>query len=220
MRAWLPCQQYRKQCAAKVCNDARAPWRPRARYHARMTRPRYIALLRGINVGRAKRIAMADLCRLFDALGYTGVKSILNSGNVIFDANGADTANVAEAIEQALVLRLGVAARVFVLDQAQLTAIVADNPLLSQASDHARLFAFVLASEKQRHLVAALCEREWHPEALALGRHAAYVWCPAGVSDSAAALALGRQLGDGTTSRNWNTLMRLHVLCSDGACLS
>jgi uncharacterized protein (DUF1697 family) len=174
---------------------------------------RYIALLRGINVGRAKRIAMADLCRMFSELGYTSVKSVLNSGNVVFDAGGLTTADAATAIEEALVLRLGVGAKVFVLDHLELADIVADNSLLAQASDPARLHTFLLREEAQRALVTELCAREWGTESLALGRRAAYVWCPEGMLDSAAATALGKQLGDGTTSRNWNTIMRLHGLC-------
>ena len=181
---------------------------------------RHIALLRGINVGRAKRIAMADLCRMFSELGYTSVKSVLNSGNVVFDAGGMKTADAAVAIEEALVLRLGVGAKVFVLDHLELADIVADNPLLDQAADPARLYTFLLTGEEQRALVTELCAREWGVESLALGRRAAYVWCPEGMLDSAAATALGKQLGDGTTSRNWNTIMRLHGLCSNGACLS
>lgn len=180
----------------------------------------YIALLRGINVGRAKRIAMADLCRMFGELGYTRVKSVLNSGNVVFDAGGMGTAEAAGAIEEALVLRLGVGAKVFVLDRAELDGIVADNPLVPLATDPARLYTFLLSDGEGRALVEGLCAREWGAESLALGRRAAYVWCPEGMLDSAAAAALGKQLGDGTTSRNWNTIMRLHKLCSDGACLS
>ena len=182
-----------------------------------MTSQRYIALLRGVNVGRAKRIAMADLRKLVESLGYTGVRSLLNSGNVIFDADVASS-QAAEAIEEAMVLRLGVAARVFVLERQELADIIDDNPLLDLADDHARLFAFLLTGDTQRSTAACLCERGWEPEALALGRHAAYVWCPEGVIDSAAAAALGKGLGDGTTSRNWHTMTKLHGLCSDGAC--
>lgn len=181
---------------------------------ARMTSQRYIALLRGVNVGRAKRIAMADLRKLVESLGYTGVRSLLNSGNVVFDA-AVTPEQAAAAIDDALVLRLGVAARVFVLDHEAICEIIDDNPLLELADDHARLFAFFLAGEAQHAAVACLCDRDWQPEALALGRRAAYVWCPEGVLDSAAAAALGRQLGDNATSRNWHTMTKLHVLCSD-----
>lgn len=182
-----------------------------------MTSQRYIALLRGVNVGRAKRIAMADLRKLVESLGYTGVRSLLNSGNVIFDAD-VPSAQAAQAIEEAMILRLGVGAHVFVLERRELAEIVEDNPLLDLANDHARLFAFVLAGEAQREVAANLCGQDWQPEAVALGRRAAYVWCPEGMLDSAAAAALGKQLGDGTTSRNWRTITRLHGLCSHPAC--
>lgn len=181
-----------------------------------MTSQRYIALLRGVNVGRAKRIAMADLRKLVESLGYTDVRSLLNSGNVVF--NAAVTADeAAAAIDDALVLRLGIVARVFVLDQEAICAIIDDNPLLELADDHARLFAFFLAGDTERAAAACLCGQDWAPEMLALGRHAAYVWCPEGMLDSAAAEALGKQLGDATTARNWNTMKKLHGLCSDGA---
>ena len=47
---------------------------------------RHVALLRGINVGKAKRLAMADLRAVFETLGYTAVRTHLQSGNVVFDA--------------------------------------------------------------------------------------------------------------------------------------
>ena len=190
---------------------------PVARYHAGMTSQRYIALLRGVNVGRAKRIAMADLRKLVEGLGYTGVRSLLNSGNVIFDAS-VPAALAAQAIEEAMVLRLGVGARVFVLERQEFAEIVDDNPLVDLADDHARLFAFLLSGDAEREVASVLCGQDWQPEALAVGRRAAYVWCPAGVLDSAAAAALGKQLGDGTTSRNWRTITKLQGLCNHPAC--
>lgn len=181
-----------------------------------MTCHRYIALLRGVNVGRAKRIAMADLRKLVESLGYTGVRSLLNSGNIIFDA-AVPPVDAAQAIEEAMILRLGVGARVFVIARQELAEIIDDNPLLHLADDHARLFAFMLAGEPQRVLAADLCGRVWDPEAVAIGRRAAYVWCPQGVLDSAAAAAFGKHLGDGATSRNWNTMTKLHGLCHHSA---
>lgn len=180
-----------------------------------MTSQCYIAFLRGINVGRAKRIAMADLRVLVEGLGYTGVRSVLNSGNVVFRAAGTSAAAVAEAIEEALVLKLGVAARVFVLEQGELNAVINGNPLLGVATDHSRLIVFLLGGSAQREKLAALDSRDWGCEQLALGERAAYVWCPEGMLDSAAATSLGKLLGDGSTSRNWSTLMKLQALCSE-----
>jgi len=175
----------------------------------------YIAFLRGINVGRAKRIAMADLRTLVEGVGYTGVRSLLNSGNLVFRAEGVTAQEAAAAIEEALVLRLGVAARVFVLGREELGALIDGNPLLDVATDHARLIVFLLGAAVQRDKLAALDSRDWGCERLALGERAAYVWCPEGMLLSAAATSLGRLLGDGTTSRNWNTLLKLQALCDD-----
>ncbi len=181
-----------------------------------MTSHRHVALLRGVNVGRAKRVAMADLRALVESLGYTGVRSLLNSGNVVFDA-AVPPIDAAQAIEEAMAQRLGVSARVFVFACHDVDQIIDDNPLLHLATDHARLFAFLLAGESQRALAADLCRQDWAPETVALGRHAVYVWCPQGLLDSAVAAALGKRLGDGATSRNWNTMTKLHGLCHDGS---
>jgi uncharacterized protein (DUF1697 family) len=180
-----------------------------------MTSTCYIALLRGINVGRAKRVAMADLRKVMTTdLGYADVRSVLNSGNVVFNAAPLDPAAAAAAIEETLVLKLGVAARVVVLTSEELVTIIEENPLLSVATDPSRLLAFILADPAMRAAVEPLCELDWGAGALALGQRAVYVWCPAGVLDSAAAATLGKQLGDATTSRNWATLSKLHALCA------
>jgi uncharacterized protein (DUF1697 family) len=184
-----------------------------------MTSKRYVALLRGVNVGRAKRVAMADLRKLVGELGYDEVRSVLNSGNLVFSGPARPQDDVASEIEEALVLKLGVAARVLVLDAAEVASVIDGNPLLDRAGDHARLVAFILSrphtSPEARQAIEALCGQDWHPGAAALGERAAYVWCPDGILDSAAAAALVKQLGDATTSRNWATLLKLHALCAE-----
>ena len=84
---------------------------------------RYIALLRGINVGRANRVAMADLRTLVVQLGYTGVRTLLNSGNVIFDASATDPSEISARLEHALHARLNVSVQVIVLTSAELKEI-------------------------------------------------------------------------------------------------
>jgi uncharacterized protein (DUF1697 family) len=160
---------------------------------------------------------MADLCKLVSSLGFSDVRSVLNSGNVVFSGPPTAPARVAAAIEELLVLRLGVGARVIVLDHDELSAIIEDNPLLGQATDQSRLLAFVFADPALRDQLEPLCRQDWQPGAFAVGRFAAYVWCPDGVLDSAAAAAVGKVLGDKTTSRNWKTVCKLHALCTEAA---
>src|SRR5436190_7614221 len=99
---------------------------------------RQVALLRGINVGRAKRVAMADLRALIEGLGYGDVRTLLNSGNVVFTAPRAAPDNAAARIEKALATDLGVSARVTVLTAQELAEAVAANPLLEVADDFSR----------------------------------------------------------------------------------
>jgi uncharacterized protein (DUF1697 family) len=175
---------------------------------------RCIALLRGINVGRAKRVAMADLRRLVGELGCTDVRTLLNSGNLVFDAPPKARAGMAARIQDAMVVKLGVVARVMLLGSDQLDRIVAANPLLPVATDPARLLVFVFSDPDAPALLAPLAGIDWGPEVLALGEHAAYLWCPDGVMESKAMAAMGKLLGDGLTSRNWNTVLKLQALCA------
>jgi uncharacterized protein (DUF1697 family) len=172
----------------------------------------HVALLRGINVGRAKRVAMADLRALIEALGYRDVRTLLNSGNVVFTAAGAAPRDAAARIQEALAARLGVSSRVTVLTAAELAAAVTANPLLEVADNPSRLLVAVLANVADRRRLAPLAKQSWDPEVLALGARVAYLWCPAGLLASQLAEAVGRVLGDSVTTRNWATMTKLHAL--------
>lgn len=179
---------------------------------------RCVALLRGINVGTAKRIAMADLRALMSGLGYGDVRTLLNSGNVVFSA-GAGAGTVREAgarIEKAIAAELGVSTRVVVLKGRDLAAAVRDNPLADVATDPSRL---VLQAATDRKLLARLkplLEQAWTPEAIALGPHVAYLWCANGISDSRLGAAAGRLQGEDGTARNLATMTKLVALLENG----
>jgi uncharacterized protein (DUF1697 family) len=172
----------------------------------------HIALLRGINVGRAKRVAMADLRALVSDLGYGEVRSLLNSGNVIFTTTAATGVKAAARIEEALASKLEVASRVTVVTAAELGGIVADNPLLSVANDHSRLLVAVLSDPKDQAKLVPLLELDWDPDSLAVSSRAAYMWCAGGILESRLAQAVGRALGSAATTRNWATILKLHEL--------
>ncbi|MGZ4199720.1 MAG: DUF1697 domain-containing protein [Thermoleophilia bacterium] len=176
---------------------------------------RQVALLRGVNVGQAKRVAMADLRALVEGLGYGDVRTLLNSGNVVYSAPGVAPAVAAARIEEALGARLGVSARVVALSAAELAAAVADDPLSAVADNPSRLLVAVLADPASRQVLEPLLEQDWAPEAFALGAHVAYLWCPEGVIASRLSETVNRLLGDGVTSRNWTTMTKLHALAQD-----
>jgi uncharacterized protein (DUF1697 family) len=174
----------------------------------------HVALLRGINVGRAKRVAMADLRALVEGLGYTDARTLLNSGNVVFTARGTAGASAGARIEKALVKELGVPARTIVLTAGELAVAVAANPLLAIADDPSRLLVAFLAEAADRARLQPLVKDKWGREAIALGTRVAYLWCADGILTSPVATAVGRAVGDRVTSRNWTTVLKLHRMAS------
>lgn len=174
-----------------------------------------VALIRGINVGRAKRVAMADLRALLQELGFGDVGTLLNSGNAVFTCTRGTAAAAAKQIEKGLASRIGVPARVLVLDADDLDAVIEENPLVGVASDPTRLFAAVFMDSDARARVAPLARQKWGAERLAVGSKAAYLWCPGGLAESPLTEAVNRALKDSVTVRNWATMSRLHTATAD-----
>lgn len=171
---------------------------------------RQVALIRGINVGRAKRIAMADLRALVEGLGYRDVRTLLNSGNVVFTTR-ASTAIAAKRIEQAMEKQLGVSARVFVLTAQELEQIVKENSLADRADNPSRLLVAVFGAAADRSRLKAMEKADRGNDALAVGARAAYLWCPNGILESRFIEDVMRLLGDAATTRNWATVLKLQA---------
>src|SRR5262249_47178744 len=169
-------------------------------------------LLRGVNVGKARRIAMADLRSLFEGLGYGDVHTLLASGNVVFTVPGSERGDPALRVQEAMERRLKVSARVRVLTAAELDAAVADNPLLKVAKDPSRFLLTFFTDRADRNRLLPLTRQAWKPEALALGARVAYLWCHGGILDSPLNKAVSRELGEAGTSRNWATVLKLASL--------
>lgn len=173
---------------------------------------RYVALLRGINVGKAKRVAMADLRALLQGLGCTDVRTLLNSGNAVFSAPAQPPAALARRIEAALLATLGVQAAVVVKTAADLAAVVAGNPLGAVATDPSRLVVAFTADAAGLRALRTLAEGDWGDEVLHVGEHAAYLWCANGILESKLAVALLRGLGATGTTRNWGTVQKINAM--------
>jgi uncharacterized protein (DUF1697 family) len=172
---------------------------------------RHVALVRGINVGRAKRVAMADLRKLAADLGYREVRTLLNSGNLIFSAGHEKPRGIGKRIELAMRDRLGLSAAVTVLTAAAFSTVVDENRLGDAAKDPARfLVAFCNDASRLKEL-ERLTRQPWSPEALAVGSEAAYLWCASGILESRLAEAVGRVLGESTTTRNWTTVTKIRA---------
>jgi uncharacterized protein (DUF1697 family) len=177
--------------------------------------PTFVALLRGINVGRAKRVPMGALRTLLVDLGYTSVATLLNSGNAVFQAAGGTPARHASDIGAAIARELMVKVPVVVKSANQLAGVVSENPLATAATDHSRLLVAFAQDAKALLSLAIIEAHVKPPERFALGKNAAYLLCPSGILESKAWEALLGKVGKSVTTRNWATVLRLRALASE-----
>jgi uncharacterized protein (DUF1697 family) len=170
-----------------------------------------VALLRGINVGKAKRVAMADLRALVAELGFGDVRTLLNSGNVAYTAPDTAPQDAAARIEEALRARTGVSSRVTVLTAAEVAEALADNPL-GGADEPSRFLIAVLRDPADIARLEPMAKEDWGSDLFAVGRRVAYMWCRGGILESRLPDALQRALGDAATTRNLATMQKLRAL--------
>lgn len=172
--------------------------------------PKYVALLRGINVGSHQRLAMADLRGLLTGLGYADVKTHLQSGNALLTTGSTGSDKIAGAIEKAIARDLRLQVKALVRSGAELAEVVAGNPLDGVVTDGARYLVAFLSAAPGRDRLGAVDPDTFAPEQFRAGRRELYLWYPNGVHQSKMSNSFWeKQLGVTATSRNWNTVTRL-----------
>jgi uncharacterized protein (DUF1697 family) len=176
--------------------------------------PTFVALLRGVNVGKAKRVPMAELRGLLSGLGYTGVATLLNSGNAVFRAPRGTPAKHSADIAAAISAQLKVEVPVIVKSTSELRAIISENPIKAGTEEHPRFLVAFVQDTKALSGLAAIAPLVVPPEQFAVGKNAAYLLCSAGILESKAWEALLGKAGKSATTRNWATVVKLQALAS------
>jgi uncharacterized protein (DUF1697 family) len=174
----------------------------------------HIGLLRAVNVGGSGRLAMSDLREVMTELDFSDVRTLLQSGNVVFRGNRASGAALEGKLTTAVRERLGVSTEFFVRTAKEWDALIGANPYPEAASsDPGHLVIMALKDEPTAKAVAALRSAITGPETVeALGRHL-YIVYPAGIGRSRLTNALiESKLGTRGTGRNWNTVLKLAAL--------
>ncbi len=173
--------------------------------------PTHVALLRGINVGRGNRIAMADLRAVVEGLGHADVATYIASGNVVFTATGTPAA-LAAAMADAIAEQTPVRPEVVVRTRDELADVVFDNPYPDVADPKKLHAGFAQAAVPGTGVAAALeraSARGSEDTATVVGG-TLYLHTPGGLGRSILAEELGRGTGLApVTMRNWATVTRL-----------
>lgn len=178
--------------------------------------PTFIALLRGINVGGRNRISMEALRSLCDGLGWTGVQTYIQSGNLVFQADATAPALEAD-LEQAVELDSGLSIPVLVRDAAHWAAYLEANPFPAASGTEPNLVMLALAKQPpQGSAVDELRRRAGRGERVARTGDALWIHYAEGVGRSKLSPALlDRLAGSPVTMRNWRTVLGLQQRARD-----
>lgn len=171
--------------------------------------PRFVVLLRGVNVGKGNKVPMADFRAMLEELGHTAVKTLLNSGNAVFTAASQTPQQLAGSIAAAVKQRFGVDTPVIVRSAAEFASIVTGNPIVTPEAEHSRFLVVFTMDRPRLQELEALRPLLQPGERLAITEEAAYLHCAGGLLQSRAGEALLGKAGRGLTTRNWGTALKL-----------
>ena len=175
-----------------------------------MASGRYVALLRGINVGGKNKLLMADLRQIFEEAGCCEVSSYIQSGNVLFSASPSQVSVLPRAISETIATRFGYQVPVIVRELQELKRLVAANPFLREGQEPHALHLMCLAACPTPEQIASLDHKRSEPDAFALRGNNIYLYFPNGTARSKFTTGyFDRALATTSTIRNWNTMIKL-----------
>ena len=178
--------------------------------------PTFVALLQSVNAGKAQALPMVELGALLSCLGYSGVATLLNSGNAVFRRRERYTREALGGASLAAISdQLNVEVPVIIKSASELAAIVSENPVTA-AADEART-AIWLRSSRTKALsgLAAVQARLRFLQTVALwAKIQRTLPVAAGILQSKAGEALLGKVGKSATTRNWQTVIKLQALAN------
>lgn len=173
--------------------------------------PAFVALLRAVNLGPTNKISMADLKALAEGAGLSNPRTLLQSGNLVFEAKSKTTVVLEKLLEGALVKEAGLKTPVVVRSAAEWRAALDENPFPKEAkNDPSYLLLMPLKAKPEKSAVAELVKVIPGREQVKLGRQQLYLVYPDGIGESKLTAALiEKKLGVSGTARNWNTSQKI-----------
>lgn len=177
----------------------------------------YVILLRAVNLGSRGKLAMEDFRKLLEDLKFRNVTTYIQSGNAVAETN-ASAASVCKAVGAGLQKLMGISVPVIVRSHDDLSRVIAANPYAAEtATDGARVHAVFLsgvpAAGKGSGLEQLVIKNPTRRDRYHLAGDTLYLHLPDGAGESKfTAQALDRILGVTATARNWNTVLKLHVM--------
>jgi uncharacterized protein (DUF1697 family) len=171
---------------------------------------RYVALLRGINVGGKNKLPMKDLAAMFADAGCKEVRTYIQSGNVVFSAPAAVAAKTPGRVGAQIAKQFGYRVPVILRSGEELARLAEGNPFFTAKADPTKLLVMFLEDEPSARSVAALDPKRSPPDEFMVRGREIYLRCPNGFGQT----KLGNDYFDRvletiSTGRNWRTVLQL-----------
>jgi uncharacterized protein (DUF1697 family) len=180
------------------------------------SRQKYVALLRGVNLGSQRRVNMAALRTLLESHGHEDVRTYLQSGNVILTSSLTGP-KLEQALEEQLLAGLGFGVDVLVRSGEELDAVLRRDPLRKIATDPTRYLVTFLRAAPPQELVDRLSALQVSPERVVVDGRELFSWHPDGIGRSKLAkLLLPSALGISASARNRRVVGELAKLAGEG----
>ncbi len=179
---------------------------------------RYVALLRGINVGGKNMLPMKALAGMFVEAGCWEVSTYIQSGNVVFGADANTIAGLGAVITRQMEAQFGLQVPVVVRSAAELQTVIEGNPFLKEGADMEMQHVCFLAHLPSGEMVAALDVGRSTPDEFAVVGREIYMQLPNGVARTKLTNAyFDAKLKALSTMRNWRTVLKLAAMTVESA---
>jgi uncharacterized protein (DUF1697 family) len=174
---------------------------------------KYVALLRGINVGGRNSLPMKDLIAMFEKAGASDVKNYIQSGNIVFSASASLAKKIGSLIGAAIKKKYGFESPVIIRSATDLSGIVARNPFAKKGDADVWHITF-LSSTPSAEQVGALDAKRSPTDSFAVVGSEIFLYCPNGYGNTKLTNAyFDSKLKMVSTVRNWRTLLKLIEMC-------
>ena len=173
--------------------------------------PAFVALLRAVNLGPHNKVSMAQLKELAEGLGFSAPRTLLQSGNLVFQAKARASAAFEKLLEDALAKELSLKTPVLVRSASEWQAALDANPFPGEAkSDPSHLLVMPLKAKIEKAALMELTKAIVGRERVKQVGQALYLVYPDGIGESKLTAALiEKKLGVAGTARNWNTAQKI-----------
>lgn len=168
-----------------------------------------IAILRGVNVGGKRKMLMADLRKVCEELGWQNVKTYIQSGNLIFDAEG-EYSDLESSLEKAIINAFGFDVPVIIRDAGELQALVLNSPFYTAEAEISTLHLTFLKEKPSPESTTELQKYDFEPDKFILDNKDVFVFCAGKYHRSKLSNNFfEKKLKTGATTRNWKTVLKL-----------